>query len=70
LTPFIGTKFYEQVKDRLITHDWEKFDEYTPVLKLKYVDPQELEKLKIKAYFNYYFRAKWLFKHGYKVFLP
>jgi len=62
LTPFLGTKLHEQVKDRIITYDWDKYDGAHSVLKLDNLSPQETEKLMIKAYKKFYLRFGWILK--------
>ena len=61
-TPFPGTEFYEQVKDKIYA-DWESFDSFTPTFMHKNLTPTELLKLKESAYTQYYFRPGYLFKY-------
>ena len=63
LTPFLGTKLYEQVKDRILTHDWDKYDGAHSVLKLNNLSPQVIKELMIKAYKQFYLRPKWIAKN-------
>ncbi|MFQ6044712.1 MAG: hypothetical protein ACE5PV_27990, partial [Candidatus Poribacteria bacterium] len=63
LTPFPGTKLYEQVKERILIHDWDKYDGAHAVLKLDNLSPQEIEELLEKAYKQFYLRPKWLVKN-------
>lgn len=63
LTPFLGTKLYEQVKERILTYDWDKYDGAHAVLKLDNLLPQEIEGLLEKAYKQFYLRPKWLVKN-------
>lgn len=61
-TPYPGTCFFDEVKDLIFEKDWEKFDAYTPVFKLKNLTSNELLKLKEYAHVSYYFRPKKIFK--------
>jgi len=60
-TPYPGTGFFESAsaEGRLLTEDWEQFDIYTPVLRHDRLSPDELERLKSRAYQQYYWRAAW-----------
>lgn len=59
-TPYPGTQFFEDLKDRLLTNRWEDFDIYTPTFAHPNFTPADLTELKQKAYSLYYFRWKWL----------
>lgn len=61
-TPFPGTRFFEQIKDNIIESDWQKFDCYTPVLAHKNLSKNDLLELKEKAFVEYYFRPRYIFK--------
>jgi len=60
-TPFPGTDYYEMVKDKLLHHDYEKMDCFSPVVAHPQLSPEELEKLREWAYVSYYYRPKWFF---------
>jgi radical SAM superfamily enzyme YgiQ (UPF0313 family) len=60
-TPIPGTKFYGEIKDKIITDNFEKFDTYTLVFKHPRLSNRELMELKEKAFVSYYFRPKYLF---------
>jgi len=62
LTPYPGTKFYEKVKDRVFETDWTKFNSYTPVFRIDGITPQQLLKLKEKAFVRFYFRPAYILK--------
>jgi len=61
-TPYPGTAFYDEVRDKIFETNWEKFDAYTPVFKIENLTPRELLKFKDYAHSSYYFRPGWLFK--------
>jgi len=58
-TPFPGTQFYQQTEDKIFDHDWKHFDCYTPVMNHKNLSPEELLKLKEKAFVSYYYRPRY-----------
>ena len=60
-TPYPGTGFFEaaSAEGRLLTDDWQRFDIYTPVMRHDRLSPDELERLKSRAYQQYYLRAAW-----------
>lgn len=70
VTPYPGTGFFEKLeKENLIfSHNWEDYDEYTPVFKHKNLKAAELLKLKELAFTSYYFRPVYLLKHLPKYF--
>lgn len=67
MTPYPGTEYYEEVKDRILTEDWKKYTTYQPVMRLDHVTGQEVLRFKQKAYREYYFSPEWLLKNGLKV---
>ncbi len=62
MTPFPGTEFYEQVKGQIYVSDYEQFNSFTPVFRHKNLTEKQLLKLKEKAFLQYYFRPKYIFK--------
>ncbi len=60
-TPFPGTEYFEQAKDRIFEKDWEKFDCYTPVLRHDNLSVDEIKKLKELAFVSYYYRPRYVF---------
>jgi anaerobic magnesium-protoporphyrin IX monomethyl ester cyclase len=63
-TPYPGTEFYEEMKkqDRLLTDDLEQYTQFNLVLKHKNLKPNDVSKMLSKAYKEYYFRPKFIFK--------
>jgi len=61
-TPYPGTLFYEEVKDKIYEKDWEKFNAYTPVFTLANLSHDQLLFYKEKAHVSYYFRLIWIWK--------
>ena len=60
ITPYPGTEHYEMTKDRIYDHNWNSYNGFTPVWKHDVLTPEELLKLKEKAFVNYYFRPKYI----------
>ncbi|MFZ3089167.1 MAG: radical SAM protein [Nitrospirota bacterium] len=56
LTPYPGTRLYNEIKDRLITDDWDKYDCMHPVVRLDHVSSDELQKILFGAYKAFYLR--------------
>jgi len=67
MTPYPGTEYFEEVRDRILTENWKEYTSYHPVMRLDHVDPETLLQFKQKAYREYYFRWRWLAKNGLKV---
>lgn len=65
VTPYPGTRFFAKLEaeGRIISHNWEDFDEYTPVFKHQNLTGEELLTLKEWAFNSYYFRPAYFFKH-------
>jgi radical SAM superfamily enzyme YgiQ (UPF0313 family) len=60
-TPYPGTGFFEaaSAEGRLLTEDWERFDIYTPVMRHDRLSPAAIQRLKSRAYQQYYLRPAW-----------
>ncbi len=56
LTPFPGTELWDEMKDKLLTDDWEQFDCTHPVLRSDHLSPDELRALLFKAYKQFWMR--------------
>ncbi len=67
MTPYPGTKFFDQIKDRIVDTDWKKYTTHYPVVRLDHVSPKQVLSFKNKAYRDYYFRPSWMLKNGFKV---
>ncbi|MFC2047518.1 B12-binding domain-containing radical SAM protein [Chloroflexota bacterium] len=64
LTPYPGTRLYEEVKDRLLTTNWEHYTGLSPVIKLDNLSTDELKRLLKKTYSSFYLRPSRLFTQG------
>lgn len=62
LTPYPGTRFYEDIKERINGNDWEDFNGYTPLFDSKNLTTEQLARMKEKAFVSYYFRSRWITK--------
>jgi anaerobic magnesium-protoporphyrin IX monomethyl ester cyclase len=58
LTPYPGTPLWAEVKDRLITRDWNLYDAMHSVFRPDHLSPGELEKLCRKAYREFYLQPR------------
>ncbi len=67
MTPYPGTKFWDQIEPRITTKDWKKYTTYEPVVKLDHLTNEDLLEFKQKAYREFYFRPSWFLTHGKKV---
>jgi anaerobic magnesium-protoporphyrin IX monomethyl ester cyclase len=57
LTPYPGTDLFKQVKDRIITFDWRKYDGIHSVIRLKHFKPMQLQLTLLRFYISFYFRS-------------
>ena len=56
VTPYPGTAFFEQMRDRLGEIDYSRFNVYTPMLRYDHLTPERIEWLLAKCFRRYYFR--------------
>jgi radical SAM superfamily enzyme YgiQ (UPF0313 family) len=63
LTPYPGTKFYEDIKERIFEKNFDNFTQFRLVYKQDSLNPKQIEKLKNIAYSTYYLRLSLLFKY-------
>ncbi len=54
LTPYPGTRLFDEVKDRIITDDWDLYDCLHSVVRTDHLGQKELEALLKKAYLTFY----------------
>jgi len=60
VTPYPGTEFFEQVKDRIADFDYSRYTVYTPVLKYEHLTADRLAWLHAKCFQRFYFRWGYL----------
>jgi anaerobic magnesium-protoporphyrin IX monomethyl ester cyclase len=63
-TPYPGTAFFEEMRKRrrLITNDFERYTQFNLVIKHKTFNNKDIQYMRSKAYKEYYFRPKYMFK--------
>ncbi|GAB4483002.1 MAG: radical SAM protein [Thermodesulfovibrionales bacterium] len=54
LTPYPGTKLFDEVKDRIVTDDWDLYDCLHSVIRTDHCTGSELEALLRRAYLSFY----------------
>jgi radical SAM superfamily enzyme YgiQ (UPF0313 family) len=59
-TPYPGTKFYEQVRDKIFDRNWGHFTGWTNVFHHDHLSTEELHRLKEYAYISYHFRPSYI----------
>ena len=57
LTPYPGTELFEQVKDKIISFDWRKYDGIHSVIRLKHFKPMQLQLILLRFYISFYVRS-------------
>lgn len=60
VTPYPGTEFFEQIKDRIADFDFSRYTVYTPVLKYEHLTREQMAELHAKCFRRYYFRWQYL----------
>ncbi len=64
VTPYPGTEFFEQVRDRIADFDFSRYTVYNPVLKYDHLTPEQVEQWHEMCYRRYYFRWEYLRANG------
>jgi anaerobic magnesium-protoporphyrin IX monomethyl ester cyclase len=57
LISYLGIDLFEQVKDRIITFDWRKYDGIHSVIRLKHFKPMQLQFTLLRFYISFYLRS-------------
>lgn len=68
MTPYPGTRFFDSIRDEIMSFDWKLYTTHHPVVKFRHVTPEEVLAFKNRAYREYYFRPSWFLKHGLTLF--
>lgn len=63
-TPFPGTPFYERVRSRLVTEEWEQYTSYRPVYAHPNLSAARWQTARDRAASGYYGRWAYLGRHG------
>lgn len=61
-TPYPGTPWYEEIRDSIITENFDNFTQFSLVWKHPSISVSQMEKLKNIAYTQYYLRPSWMAK--------
>ncbi len=60
VTPYPGTEFYEQSKDRLLGKPFEHYTVYRPVMRCDHLTTEQLQHRHTKCFLHFYFRWQYL----------
>ncbi|MBN2022934.1 MAG: radical SAM protein [Pirellulales bacterium] len=60
VTPYPGTEFFGQIKDRIADFDFSHYDVYTPVLRYDHLSIEQVAALHGKCFRHYFFRWRYL----------
>jgi len=60
VTPYPGTEFFQQVKERIVTFDYSRYSVFTPVLRGDHLTPEQIADLHQWCARRYYFRWDYL----------
>ena len=60
VTPYPGTQFFDEIKDRIDDFNFGHYSVYTPVLKYTHLSAERVRALHAKCFNHFYFRAGWL----------
>ena len=60
VTPYPGTAFFEQMRERIADVDFSHYTVYTPVLKYEHLSRERMEALLAKCFHRFYFRWQYL----------
>jgi radical SAM superfamily enzyme YgiQ (UPF0313 family) len=69
VTPYPGTKFYDEIKDQVEDFDHSKYSVYQPVLKYKNLSSGEVQSLHSQCFSKFYFRSRY-FKDNSRLLWP
>ena len=64
VTPYPGTEFFEQIRDRIADFDFSHYSIYTPVLKYEHLPSGQVTELHAKCFKQFYFRWQFLFDNA------
>jgi len=68
VTPYPGTEFFEEMKDRIADFDFSHYDVYTPVLRYEHLSIDQVAALHGKCFRHYYFRWPYLAENAHLIF--
>ena len=62
-TPIPGTEFYDRIKDKIFTNNYDLYDNFHPVFNHKNISNKDLIQYQKKALTSYYLRPKYIYSH-------
>jgi anaerobic magnesium-protoporphyrin IX monomethyl ester cyclase len=68
VTPYPGTEFFDEIKDRIVDFNFSHYDVYTPVLKYEHLSIEDVDALHGKCFRQYYFRWPYLVQNAHLLF--
>ncbi len=69
VTPYPGTGFYQEVKDRIGSHDYSKYSVYQPVMQYTNLTMGQVAELHGRCFSKFYFRSRY-FKDNARLLWP
>jgi radical SAM superfamily enzyme YgiQ (UPF0313 family) len=60
VTPYPGTEFFDQVRDRIASFDFRNYTVYNPVMQYTHLSPERVQQLHTKCFTRFYFRWNYL----------
>ena len=60
VTPYVGTEFYNQVRDQIADHDLSHYTVYTPVMRYQHLTAEQVAELHARCFRRFYFRWPYL----------
>jgi len=64
VTPYPGTEFFDEIKDRIVDFNFSHYNVYTPVLQYEHLSIERVEALHGKCFRHYYFRWPYLARNA------
>ena len=64
VTPYPGTEFFEQIRDKIADFDFSRYTVYTPLLKYDHLTAERMSELLEKCFRQYYFRWDYFRENG------
>lgn len=64
VTPYPGTAFFEEIRERIASFEYRNYTVYTPVLKYAHLSVAQVQALHAHCFTHYYFRWDYLRSHA------
>jgi anaerobic magnesium-protoporphyrin IX monomethyl ester cyclase len=68
LTPYPGTQLFNEVRDRIVTYDWDRYDCLHPVMTLENISGKKIERLLKRAYLSFYLSPRRIYNGMFSTF--